>query len=96
MKMKRGLFLILLLFFSCRLSKNNQQLSCDHNNAIAIADNMVMKAGYKLSELQRKVEHDTTTYRIIYILKDSLIEGGGAEIIIGKDDCRILDSKFYQ
>ncbi len=93
--------LVIMSFFSCNHQKvsNNRNTSTEKSskeNALKIADNIIEKEGYDLSLLKREITEDNSTYTIKYSIKDSLIIGGGAKIILSKKDLKVIEKKFEQ
>ena len=71
-------------------------MCCDQEKAIEISDKEMIKDGYDLHSLLRIVKVEQGSYIIHYQPKDTLIRGNEAEVKIAKNNCTILEKKFYQ
>ncbi len=56
----------------------------------------MIRGGYKLELLNRRIKENQDSIIVQYLLKDSLSTGGGAEIRISKKDCKIMLMIRYQ
>ena len=62
-----------------------------------IADDYLKKKDKDFYKYEKEITENEKSFTIEYILNDSLIIlGGGAEITISKDSCKIIGKKFYQ
>jgi len=94
-KMNRKILFLLLCLFNS--SKSIGVLcDCNENKAIQTAMAKFRKKGYELDRYKMKVSEDTFFYKIKFILSDSIMEGGGADFKISKENCKILNQQFYQ
>ena len=69
---------------------------CNEENAITIADKELKRNRYKLEILKKTVEETEEQFYIHYLPKETSVLGNEAEIWISKEDCSIVDKKFYQ
>ena len=69
---------------------------CDKENAITIADKELKRNKYKIEMLSRTVEETEEQFYIHYLPKETRALGNEAEIWISKENCSIVDKKFYQ
>jgi hypothetical protein len=76
----------------------SQDVKCDREEVLKIADSMMKKTGYDLSIYNRTIIEKETFFLIQYnFIQDGIIRiGGGGEITISKETCKIIDKKFYQ
>lgn len=81
---------MLIISCSSRNKLNNKQ------NCLTIAKEQFKKKGYKLNNYRIEESEDTSYYKVEFLLKDTLIDGGGAFFKILKRNCRIVERKYYQ
>ncbi len=88
-------FLYLISCSPCFLSSNGK--ICNKERAIDLAKKCFTSKGYSDQYYDLKVMEDSTTYTVIFKLDQSKAnDGGGGEIRILKQNCDIIDQKFYQ
>ena len=97
------IFLVALLFgcYSCSPNKKilmcKEQINqCNEIEAGNIADCAMKKYKYEIETLNRTVTELDSVFLIQYMPKDTIMIGGGGEIKVSKERCKILDIKFYQ
>lgn len=96
------LFVALLLgSYSCSPNKkalvcNKQINQCHEIEAVNIADCAMKKYKYKVETLHRTVSVSDTIFLVQYTPKDTTMRGGGGEVRILKENCEVLNVKFYQ
>lgn len=95
----KKLLLILSLLYGCATANKLSELKfdCSKKNEIGrISDSLMIRGGYKLELLNRRIKENQDSIIVQYLLKDSLSTGGGAEIRISKKDCKIMLMIRYQ
>ena len=92
------LALTLLYLTNCSSSQPlSQEEVCSKERAVEIAKKRFKRKGYDEEYHDLKVEEDSLSYIVKYELDlTKAYVGGGAEITISKQDCSIVDQKFYQ
>ena len=100
--MKKILFFTILFGFFINCSTNNcmihQKTKCTQTDILKIADTAMKRAGYDLTIYSSTITEEDVFFLIKYdFIQDSTIRiGGGGEIKISKETCKIIEKKFYQ
>jgi hypothetical protein len=95
--MKQLVIVLTIVLLSCYSSQEILKEKCiTKENAIQFANEILTKEGFDINEMKISVKEKENEFIIAYSLNDSLILGGGAEIIINKEDCKTMSEKLYQ
>jgi hypothetical protein len=88
-------YILFYIFMSCKTPKL-ENLNCDMNQAIIVANCTVKKAGYPLHLLKYSIDPVDSFFIIHYLPKDVNMRGGEAIIKISQDNCKVLQKDLYQ
>jgi len=99
--MKQEIFIILLFSLSgCSISKKTIDSTaniCDRKRASSTADQVMKKAGHTMEIYNTTIIEEDTFFLIEYtLIPHPGRRGGGGEIKISKETCKVIDKKFYQ
>jgi hypothetical protein len=70
--------------------------TCNQDDAAQLALKTMRRKGYDMNEYRYEPTDDSISYKVTFILKDTLKEGGGGVITVSKKNCRITRKVFYQ
>ena len=90
--------IMLLCFTHCSPSQLvSTDEGCNKEKATEIAEKRFKRKGYDKEYYNLAVEEDSLFYVVKYELDLAKAQiGGGAEVTISKQNCSIVDQKFYQ
>jgi len=91
------MLIIPALFLCCNTTQEAAKIDCSTTeNAVRVSNELVKREGFDINNMSIKIQDKDNEFIITYSLKDSLILGGGAEIIINKENCEVISEKLFQ
>jgi hypothetical protein len=88
--------ILVFSFASCGVSKKGTSPDeCTLESAIDKAKTRLKRKGFQLEHFNVNYAKQEKAFLIVFSLIE-ISEGGGAEITISRDNCEIIDEKFWQ